>query len=133
MTESNASIIAAEYGLTKEDLEDLAASTLGDNIERLLRDRASPLSMMMARASAEYTDALLAFVEVPLHTAAGLEQAKLLQAQARRYRDMCSWLRDGLTDAEEVNERLSEEEEEGAVEELKELLHGKREQPAPDA
>lgn len=116
-----------------EELELIAASTLGDNIERLISDRTSPLSMLMARSVKEFSDAILALIEVPLQTAEGLEQAIHLQANARRYRDMCQWLRDGLSDAEAADTELAGEVEDEAVETLKDQLHGKRDKPAPDA
>lgn len=121
--------------LDPEDFELIAVSTLGDNIARLMSNRTSPLSMLLARASTEYAGALMALVEVPLQTAEGLAQATLLQAQALRYRDMCKWLRDSLEDAEDADARIAADGdgEDEAVEELKEQLHGKRDKPAPDA
>lgn len=118
-----------------DELELLAVSTLGDNIGRLLSNRTSPLSMLLARASTEYAGALMALVEVPLQTAQGLEQATLLQAQALRYRDMCEWLRNALEDAEDADSKMEADGDgsDEAVEELKEQLHGKRDKHSPDA
>lgn len=116
-----------------EELEMIAASTLGDNIERLISDRTSPLSMLLARAATQYSSALLAFLDVPLQTAEGLEQAIHLQAEARRYRDMCQWLKDGLTDAEYADDAMAGEVEDEAVEELKDQLNGKRDKHSYDA
>ena len=120
--------------LDPEDLDLLAASALGDRIGYAITNKASPLAMMMARAREEYVRAIKALIDVPLQTAEGLAQATLLQAHAARYRDMCQWLLDGLDDAEAANTRLAEDQiEDEAVEDLKEQIHGKRNQPAPDA
>lgn len=110
-----------------------AMAVLGDNIERALTTPTSPFSAMMERARAEFIAAQTALLHVDLHTKEGMEQARSLQADARRYRDLCAWIVDAFDNREAAEEALVSEEDEDAVEELKDTLYGTaRAKPAPD-
>lgn len=116
------------------DLPDiLAAAELGMRIEKHLLDPADPFSMMLDRARESFIRAAHLLLEADLHTSDGIEQARSLQAEARRYRDMCSWITDALEEREAAVQALDGEQEEEAVEQLKDMIHGNRAKPAPDA
>lgn len=126
--------VAEEAAHIESDLPSLiAAAELGDRIERHLLDPKDPFSMMLDRARDEFIAATQALLEADLQTSSGLEQARRLQAQALRYRDMCAWITDALEEREAAAEAIDGEEEEPAVEELKDILNGNRSKPAPDA
>lgn len=123
-----------EAAHTDSDLGPLiAAAELGDNIERHLLDARSPFSMMLDRARDEFMAATQALLDVDLQTSSGIEQARSLQAQARRYSDMCVWITQALEEREDAVDSLNGEEEEAAVEELKDIQNASRAKPAPDA
>lgn len=111
----------------------IAAAELGDRIERYLTDAKSPFSMMLARAREEFIAATQALLEADLQTSSGIEQARSLQATAKRYSQMCIWITQALEEREDAVDDLNGEEEEAAVEELKDMQNGSRAKPAPDA
>jgi hypothetical protein len=111
----------------------IAAAELGDRIERHLLDPKDPFSMMLDRARDEFLAANQALLDADLTTVEGIEQARSLQAKALRYRDMCAWITDALENREAAAEALDGEEEDAAVEELKDMLNGNRSKPASDA
>lgn len=111
----------------------IAAAELGDRIEKHLTDPKSPFSMMLDRARDEFIAATQALLDADLTTIDGIEQARSLQAKAQRYRDMCAWITDALEAREAAAEAIDDEEEDPAVEELKDQLNGNRSKPAPDA
>jgi hypothetical protein len=111
----------------------IAAAELGDRIERHLLDPKDPFSMMLDRARDEFLAATQALLDADLTTVEGIEQARSLQAKALRYRDMCAWITDALENREAAAEALDGEEEDAAVEELKDKLNGNRSKPASDA
>ena len=111
----------------------IAAAELGDRIERHLLDAKDPFTMMLDRARDEFIAATQALLDVDLHTSDGIEQALSLQAKANRYRDMCAWITDALEERAAAVEAIDSEEEELAVEELKDMMNGHRSKPAPDA
>ena len=111
----------------------IAAAELGDRIERHLLDPKSPFSMMLDRARDDFIAATLALLDADFATRDGIEQARSLQAEARRYRVMCAYITDALENREAAVEALEGEEEDAAVEELKDLLNASRAKPAPDA
>lgn len=126
--------IADEAAHTESDLGPLiAAAELGDRIERYLLDPKSPVSMMLERARDEFIAASLALLEADLQTSSGIEQARSLQAEARRYRDMCRWITDALEERADAVDDLNGAEEDAAVEELKDIIDASRAKPAPDA
>lgn len=126
--------VAEEAAHTESDLGPLiAAAELGDRIERYLLDPKHPVSMMLDRARDEFIAASLALLEADLQTSSGIEQARSLQAQARRYSDMCRWITDALEERADAVDDLNGEEEDAAVEELKDILDASRAKPAPDA
>lgn len=126
--------VAEEAAHIDSDLGPLiAAAELGDRIERHLLDPKDPFSMMLERARADFIAATQALLDVDLATRDGVDQARSLQAEARRYRDMCSYITDALESREAAVEALDDEEEEAAVEELKDMLNAARAKPAPDA
>lgn len=130
-------IVQADH--VESDVGDIAAAiVLGDNIERALLDRGSPFSMMMEKAREEFIAAILSLADpnqCDLNTEAGIRLARSQQANAQRYRDMCRFIAEALSDAGEADETAERAEEEGddAVQQLKEQMNGKRAQPAPDA
>lgn len=111
----------------------IAAVELGHRIERHLLDPKDPFAMMLDRARDEFLSATQALLDADLTTTGGIEQARSLQAQALRYRDMCSWITDALENREAAVEALDGEVEDPAVEQLKDQLNGNRGKPAPDA
>ncbi len=113
--------------------EILAAAELGMRIERHLLDSKDPFTMFLDRARDQFINAAHALLDADLHTRDGIEQAKRLQAEALRYKDMCSWITDALEEREAAVEAIDGEEEEAAVEELKDMIYGNRSKPAPDA
>ncbi len=126
--------VAEEAAHIESDLPSLiAAAELGDRIERHLLDPKDPFSLMLDRARDEFIAATQALLDVDLHTSDGVEQARSLQATAKRYRDMCAWITDALEERAAAVEELDGEEEEPAVEQLKDMLNGNRSKPAPDA
>lgn len=126
--------VAEEAAHTESDLGPLiAAAELGDKIERYLLDPKHPVSMMLDRARDEFIAASLALLEADLQTSSGIEQARSLQAEARRYRDMCRWITDALEERADAVDDLNGAEEDAAVEELKDILDASRAKPAPDA
>ena len=126
--------VAEEAAHTESDLGPLiAAAELGDRIERYLVDPKNPVSMMLDRARDEFIAASLALLEADLQTSSGIEQARSLQAQAQRYRDMCRWITDALEERADAVDDLNGAEEDAAVEELKDIIDASRAKPAPDA
>jgi len=113
--------------------EILAAAELGMRIEKHLLDRTDPFTMFLDRARDQFMAAATALLDVDLNTTDGIEQARRLQAEARRYSEMCSWITDALEEREAAIEAIDSEEEEAAVEELKDMINGNRSKPAPDA
>lgn len=111
----------------------IAAAELGDRIERHLLDPKDPFSMMLDRARDDFIAATQALLDADLTTIDGIEQARSLQAKALRYRDMCAWITDALENREAAVEALDGEEEDAAVEELKDMINVNRSKPAPDA
>lgn len=111
----------------------IAAAELGDRIERHLLNPKDPFSMMLDRARDEFIAANHALLEADLTTVEGIEQARSLQATALRYKNMCAWITDALEAREAAAEALDGEEEDAAVEQLKDQLNGNRSKPAPDA
>lgn len=126
--------VAEEAAHIESDLAPLiAAAELGDRIEKYLLDPKNPFAMMLDRARDDFIAATQALLDVDLATRDGIEQARSLQAQAKRYRDMCRYITDALEEREDAAETLEGEEEDAAVEELKDLLNASRAKPAPDA
>jgi len=126
--------VAEEAAHTEGDLGPLIAQAeLGDRIERYLLDAKSPFSMMLERARDEFIAATQALLDVDLQTSSGVDQARSLQAEARRYRDMCIWITQALEARADAVDDLNGEEEEAAVEELKDILDASRAKPAQDA
>lgn len=113
--------------------EILAAAELGMRIEKHLLDPQDPFTMMLDRAREQFISAAMGLLDADLITSEGIEQARRLQAEATRYRDMCSWITDALEEREAAVEAIDGEEEEAAVEELKDMIYGNRSKPAPDA
>lgn len=125
---------AEEAAHTESDLGPLiAAAELGDQIERYLLDPKSPFSMMLDRARDDFIAATQALLDADLQTSSGVDQARSLQAEARRYRDMCVWITQALEARADAVDDLNGEEEDAAVEELKDILDASRAKPAPDA
>lgn len=118
----------------EDDLRSLITmATLGDAIERAIAQPTSPFSAMLIKAREEFLAAHQSLLDCDLNTTAGIEQARSLQADARRYQDLCRWITDAWDDREQADETLNGGEEEAAVEELKDLADGNRAKPAPDA
>lgn len=122
-----------------DELEDLVANiALGENIEALLSDVTSPLSMMVAAAREEFVTSTLSLLDadqVDLSTPEGVKQARSLQSKAHRYLMMCRWMTEAhmaAGDAEDIIKIATVEEGE-AIEQLKEQTYGKRAKPAHDA
>lgn len=113
--------------------EILAAAELGMRIEKHLLDPKDPFTMFLDRSREQFIAAATALLDADLVTREGIEQARRLQAEANRYRDMCSWITDALEEREAAIEQIDGEEEEAAVEQLKDMIHGNRSKPAPDA
>ena len=113
----------------------IAMAALGENIERRLLNPTDPFSMMLERARKEFLEAIVALIDTDMTTPAGITHARALQSHAARYRDMCRWISEGLTDGEQAAEELNADygEQDQAIEELREQIHGKRDKPAPDA
>jgi regulator of protease activity HflC (stomatin/prohibitin superfamily) len=126
-------LIQDNIALSEEEREFIIAATLGDNIERACTDQTSPLAHLLARSRGEYSAAVLALIDTDLHDAKGISEATRLQAQARRYQDMCHWINDALEAAGQADEILADDVDGEAVEQLKEQMNGKRDKPAPDA
>lgn len=125
---------AEEAAHIESDLQSLiAAAELGDRIERHLTNPKDPFTMFLDRAREEFIAASSALLDADLNTISGIEQAKSLQARALRYRDMCAWISDALEAREAAVEAINDEEEDAAVEQLKDMMNGNRAKPAPDA
>lgn len=126
--------VAEEAAHIESDLPALiAAAELGDRIERHLLDSKNPFTLMLDRARDEFIAATQALLDADLTTVEGIEQARSLQAKALRYRDMCAWITDALEAREAAAEAIDDEEEDAAVEELKDMLNANRSKPASDA
>ena len=126
--------VSEEAAHIESDLPALiAAAELGDRIERHLLDPKDPFTLMLDRARDEFMAATQALLDADLTTVEGIEQARSLQAKALRYRDMCAWITDALENREAAAEAINGEEEDAAVEQLKDMLHGNRSKPASDA
>lgn len=108
---------------------------IGNRMVRDLDDRTSPFAQMMTRAQGEYVLAARALIDVDLMTGAGIAEARRLQAQARRYQDLCVWISNCLEEAGQAEDEDAEfdEHDEPAIEEMKEMMHGRRDKPATDA
>lgn len=126
--------VAEEAAHIESDLPALiAAAELGDRIERHLLDPKDPFTRMLDRAREEFIVATQALLDADLLTVEGIEQARSLQAKALRYRDMCAWITDALEEREAAAEALDGEEEDAAVEQLKDMIYANRAKPASDA
>jgi hypothetical protein len=112
--------------------EILAAAELGMRIEQHLLDPRNPFSMFLDRAREEFIAATLSLLDADLATSAGIEQARSLQAKAQRYQTMCAWISDAMEERESAVQAIDGEEEEEAVEQLKDQIYGIRAKPAPD-
>lgn len=118
----------------EDDISDLIATVaLGDAMERAVQEPTSPFGAMIIKARESFVDAQKALLETDLNTTAGIEQARSLQAEARRYMDLCRWITDAWDDRDQASEALDSGEEEAAVLELMEAQNGQRAKPAPDA
>jgi hypothetical protein len=125
---------AEEAAHIESDLPSLiAAAELGDRIERHLLDPKDPFTMFLDRARGEFIAATQALLDVDLSTGDGVEQARSLQAKAKRYADMCSWITDAMEERESAVTAIDGDEEDAAVEQLKDMLNGNRSKPASDA
>ena len=123
-----------DLALTTSEHEAIIAMTLGDNIEHQCQLKTTPLARLLKKSRDEYVLAIDGLLHCDLISAAGIEDARRMQAQAQRYRDMCTWLNDALEEAGIAEAGAEQEVEEDAVEELKEQLYGKpQDRPAPDA
>ena len=83
---------------------------------------------MMSRAQQEYVSAVRALVyetELP--------RIQSLQAQARRYEDLCVWINDAMEAAGVADDDLASETGDEAIEQLKDMQYGNRDKPADDA
>jgi hypothetical protein len=117
------------------DLRDLiTAATLGDRIERTLLDRTNPFSLMMEKAREDFLTAQLSLIAADLNTPAGIDSARSAQRNARHYVDLCNYIAEAFETAASAIQQLEGEEEEQAVEDLKDMIYGsERAKPAPDA
>ncbi len=117
----------------EDDLQALAtAVVLGDNIERALLDRHSPFAMMMDRARDEFAAAIALLIDADLNTPDGVSLARSQQADVRRYRDMCRWIDDALSDRTEAETAgIAADDDEAVPDNVRELHYGERAKPAP--
>lgn len=113
----------------------LVEISLGEAIERALTDVKSPLSALLSGARADYVSAITALIDADLTTREGIDNARQLQAKAQRYRDLCRYVSEAMEAASRAEEALEDDDasEEPAIEELKDMQHGYRGKPAPDA
>jgi hypothetical protein len=115
-----------------DEISILDAQSLGDQIERAIAIPTSPFAEMMRRAREAYCAALAVLIECDLLTPEGIMDAIRVQAEARRYKDLCHWIEEALEMAGRADKIL--ENTEPAIEELEELIHGRRhDKPAFDA
>lgn len=126
--------VLVEHQHDPEHLGELVSRiALADNIEQHLAHAETPFAGMMARAREDFIVATLSLLDVELLSADGIEKARILQATANRYRDLCQWIALALDDGKVAAHELDDEEEEPAVEILKDMQYGYRGKPAPDA
>lgn len=130
--------IVQEAAHLADDIAPLVAQiAMGDEVMRALMDSRNPFSMMLEKACVQFQSAALSLLDpavTDLTTPQGIEQARSLQATARRYIEMCEWISESMSDAHAAETTLSDdEEEEDAVAQLMEQQNGHRAQPAPDA
>lgn len=110
----------------------VAASVLGDRIERSLTTPNDPFKAMMLQAREAFIANQLVLLDADLTSAAGIERARCAQAEAKRYVDMVHWISEALEASGAAEEQMIAEEEDPGVEELKDQLYGSRAKPAPD-
>ena len=108
---------------------------LAYHLERALRDPANPLARMMDRARQDYVVAVKDIITADLVTSEGIAQARQIQANIHRYRDLvlyiCEFL-DAGTLAREIIES-GEQMDPQTIEELGSMTYGRRGKPITDA
>lgn len=98
----------------------------GQSVEAMLENQGSPLVRLVARARADFLDAVHALLGADLSNEAGVTQARSLQAEARRYLDLVRYITaEQEDDTVYETSDLSEEEIEEA-DQFEDLIHGKR-------
>lgn len=134
MTKKYWAVEAREANLEHSDSL-LFQHAAGERIEAMLRDTGSPLVRMMAKAREGFLAGTHSLLHADLHTTEGIQQAIRQQAEARRYLELAIFIADEIGDAEVQESSPDEvEEEEAAVEELKDTIYGPgRAKPADDA
>lgn len=91
-----------------EDIDPRIAQALGDAILTEALNPKSPFGAMMREAR----DAFVASIELLIHadlvTRPGLDKARQAQAEARRYFQMCHWIKNHLDQADAADQILSD-------------------------
>ena len=121
---------------SQSNLGDLVtAAVLGDNIEAMLEDRTSPLTMLLEKARDDFLAAHTTLLEADLNTRDGLEQAKRLQRDALYYSTLCRYLAESMEERDRAIEAAASQDlEEPGAELLKDQIYGsRRAKPAFDS
>lgn len=111
----------------------MMALAMGDRLERASTDKANPFSVMIDRSRAEYVQATRDLIFADLHTPDGIAKAIRLQAEARRYENLCIWVADIMEAASQAEDDLTEEIDGDEIQKLKDQMNGNGSKPAPDA
>ena len=90
------------------DLEPRIAQALGDAIVSAALNPKSPFGMMMREARDAFTASIITFIHADLVTDSGLSEARRVQSEARRYFQMCHWIKDHLDTADAADDLVSD-------------------------
>lgn len=84
----------------------------------------TPFGLVIRRAEAAAVQAVKGLVECDLFTRAGIEKARALQAEARRYRDIAIWLDQELQGVTAEAEELKTPEEQEDLRQANDDFYG---------
>ena len=85
-----------------------AAQALGDAVEQGCLNLKSPFGAMMRRARIEFVSAIDGMLHADLVTDEGLNKARKSQADAKRYFDLCHWVKDCMDEASMADQVVSD-------------------------
>lgn len=101
-----------EVNYSKEALEEAEQDfALGINLQDALAHRDTPIRILLSQAAREACEATRALLHADLYTDDGIAQARLIQAQAMRYRELINWIDEKLAEAGDAAELLHDYQE----------------------
>jgi len=101
-----------EADFTKEALQEAEQDfALGINLQDALAHHGTPIRIILSQAAKEACEATRALIDADLYSDEGIAQARVLQAQALRYRELIEWVDEKLAEAGDAAELLHDYQE----------------------